>query len=57
MGLLGAAPGLYYAGLPDGDSLAPVAIGAGVGNGRFIARQIHLDHHLRSGSPAPLTAV
>ncbi|MEW2387072.1 NAD(P)-binding domain-containing protein [Streptomyces venezuelae] len=53
-GLLGAVPGLYYAGLPDGDSLAPVGIGANVENGRFIARLIHVDHVLRSGSPAPL---
>ncbi|MGV9313933.1 flavin-containing monooxygenase [Streptomyces sp. NPDC003691] len=49
-GVLGAIPGLYYAGLPDGNSLAPVAIGANVENGRFIARQIHIDHVLRSGT-------
>ncbi|MFI1018625.1 flavin-containing monooxygenase [Streptomyces sp. NPDC020965] len=51
-GILGAIPGLYYAGLPDGNSLAPVAIGANVENGRFIARGIHVDHVMRSGSPA-----
>ncbi|ARX81285.1 NAD(P)/FAD-dependent oxidoreductase [Streptomyces alboflavus] len=51
-GLLGALPGLYYAGLPDGNSLAPVAISASVENGRFIARQIHIDHVLRSGTSA-----
>ncbi|MFE6778986.1 flavin-containing monooxygenase [Streptomyces sp. NPDC057702] len=49
-GLLGALPGLYYAGLPDGDSLAPVAIAANVDNGRFIAHQVHVDHLLRTGS-------
>ncbi|MER5767178.1 flavin-containing monooxygenase [Streptomyces sp. NPDC001985] len=49
-GVLGTVPGLYYAGLPDGNSLAPVAIAASVENGRFIARQIHIDHVLRSGS-------
>ncbi|MFE0177547.1 NAD(P)-binding domain-containing protein [Streptomyces sp. NPDC059002] len=53
-GLIGALPGLYYAGLPDGDSLAPVGIGANVENGRFIARLIHVDHVMRSGSPEPL---
>ncbi|MFI1868285.1 hypothetical protein [Streptomyces jumonjinensis] len=51
-GILGVIPGLYYAGLPDGNSLAPVAIGANVENGRFIARRIHVDHIMRSGSPA-----
>ncbi|GGS07386.1 FAD-dependent oxidoreductase [Streptomyces aureoverticillatus] len=51
-GILGAVPGLYYAGLPDGNSLAPVAISASVENGRFIARQIHIDHIMRSGSSA-----
>ncbi|RZS32175.1 putative flavoprotein involved in K+ transport [Herbihabitans rhizosphaerae] len=49
-GLLGAIPGLYYAGLPDGNSLAPTAISANVENGRFIARQIRADHIMRSGS-------
>ncbi|MEU0987438.1 NAD(P)/FAD-dependent oxidoreductase [Streptomyces sp. NPDC005953] len=51
-GILGAVPGLYYAGLPDGNSLATVGISATVENGRFIARQIHIDHVLRSGSSA-----
>ncbi|MGW1279272.1 flavin-containing monooxygenase [Streptomyces tsukubensis] len=51
-GILGVLPGLYYAGLPDGNSLAPVAIGANVENGRFIARRIHVDHIMRTGSPA-----
>ncbi|MFD0415639.1 flavin-containing monooxygenase [Streptomyces sp. NPDC127108] len=53
-GILGALPGLYYAGLPDGNSLAPVAISACVENGRFIARQIHIDHVMRSDSSASL---
>ncbi len=53
-GILGALPGLYYAGLPDGNSLAPASIPANVENGRFIARQIHIDHILRSGSPDPV---
>ncbi|MEU7580418.1 NAD(P)/FAD-dependent oxidoreductase [Streptomyces sp. NPDC041068] len=56
-GLLGALPGLYYAGLPDGNSLAPVGIEANVANGRFIARLIHVDHVMRAGSPAPLVTV
>ncbi|RKT81910.1 putative flavoprotein involved in K+ transport [Saccharopolyspora antimicrobica] len=51
-GIFGALPGLYYAGLPDGRSQAPVAISANVENGRSIARQVHIDHILRSGSPA-----
>lgn len=51
-GLLGVLPGLYYAGLPDGNSLAPAAISASVENGRFIARQIHVDHVMRSGTSA-----
>ncbi|MGA4839034.1 flavin-containing monooxygenase [Streptomyces sp. G45] len=53
-GLLGALPGLYYAGLPDGNSLLPVGIGANVENGRFIARLIHADHVLRTDPSAPL---
>ncbi|MEI5097983.1 hypothetical protein RB200_04130 [Streptomyces sp. PmtG] len=53
-GLLGALPGLYYAGLPDGNSIAPVGIEANVENGRFIARLIHVDHTLRSGTAAAL---
>ncbi|WP_198427451.1 flavin-containing monooxygenase [Streptomyces buecherae] len=53
-GLVGAVPGLYYAGLPDGDSLASVAISASVDNGRFIAGQIHIDHVMRSGSAEPV---
>ncbi|MFD9070026.1 flavin-containing monooxygenase, partial [Streptomyces lasiicapitis] len=53
-GLLGALPGLYYAGLPDGNSLASVGIAANVENGRFIARLIHVDHVMRSGSPMSL---
>lgn len=52
-GVLGAVPGLYYAGLPDGNSLATGAISANVENGRFIARQVHIDHALRSG-PDPV---
>ncbi|WP_030682519.1 flavin-containing monooxygenase [Streptomyces sp. NRRL B-1347] len=55
-GLLGALPGLYYAGLPDGNSIAPVGIEANVENGRSIARLIHVDHVLRSGAPAALLA-
>ncbi|MFT2017508.1 flavin-containing monooxygenase [Streptomyces sp. 796.1] len=53
-GLLGAVPGLYYAGLPNGESLASVAISANVDNGRFIAGQIHADHVMRTGSAASL---
>ncbi|WP_172386972.1 NAD(P)-binding domain-containing protein [Streptomyces sp. MNP-20] len=56
-GLLGALPGLYYAGLPDGHSIAPVGIEANVENGRFIARLIHVDHVLRTGAPAALITV
>lgn len=51
-GILGALPGLYYAGLPDGNSLARAGIAAVADNGRFIARHIHIDHVMRSGSPA-----
>ncbi|MBN9743406.1 flavoprotein [Amycolatopsis sp. A1MSW2902] len=51
-GVRGAIPGLYFAGLPDGASLAPVGISANVENGRFIARQIGVDHLLRTGSKA-----
>ncbi|WP_460698179.1 flavin-containing monooxygenase [Nocardia thraciensis] len=47
-GILGAIPGLYYAGLPDGNSLATAGIGANVENGRFIARQIQIDYLMRS---------
>ncbi|ASF07165.1 putative oxidoreductase [Nocardia brasiliensis NBRC 14402] len=50
-GMLGALPGLYYAGLPDGNSLHLTGIPATVECGRFIARQIHIDAVLRSGSP------
>nr|WP_157529036.1 NAD(P)/FAD-dependent oxidoreductase [Kibdelosporangium sp. MJ126-NF4]CTQ95979.1 monooxygenase, putative [Kibdelosporangium sp. MJ126-NF4] len=50
-GILGAVPGLYYAGLPDGNSVAPTAIWANVENGRFIASQIHIDSVMRSGAP------
>ncbi|MFD9910292.1 flavin-containing monooxygenase [Streptomyces sp. NPDC059063] len=53
-GLLGALPGLYYAGLPDGNDIAPVGIAANVENGRYLARLIHVDHVLRSGAPAAL---
>ncbi len=49
-GILGAIPGLYYAGLPDGDSLAPTSISANVENGRFIARHVHVDYVMRSGA-------
>lgn len=56
-GILGSIPGLYYAGLPDGNSLAPVAIAANVSNGRFIARQIHIDHVMRSGSSVSIVAL
>lgn len=55
-GLLGVLPGLYYAGLPDGNSIAPAGIAANVENGRYIARLIHIDHVLRTGSPAALVA-
>ncbi|MEV0701666.1 hypothetical protein AB0I53_27650 [Saccharopolyspora sp. NPDC050389] len=55
-GILGAIPGLHYAGLPDGNSLAPVAISANVENGRFIARQVHIDYIMRSGSSESVIA-
>lgn len=51
-GLIGTLPGLYYAGLPDGNSLAPVGIEGNVATGRSIARLIDVDHLMRSGSPA-----
>ncbi|ALG07345.1 flavin-containing monooxygenase [Kibdelosporangium phytohabitans] len=54
-GILGAVPGLYYAGLPDGNSLAPGAISANVTNGRFIARHIHIDHMMRTGCAGSIT--
>lgn len=47
-GILGALPGLYYAGLPDGNSLARTGLAAVADNGRFIASQIHIDHVMRS---------
>ena len=47
-GIFGAIPGLYYAGLPDGDSLGPVAIWANIENGRIIARNVQMDHAMRS---------
>ncbi|MCF3119208.1 NAD(P)-binding domain-containing protein [Streptomyces arenae] len=53
-GLLGALPGLYYAGLPDGNYVVPVGIAANVENGRFLARLIHVDHVMRSGSSTSL---
>lgn len=55
-GIFGALPGLYYAGLPDGDSLARTGLAAVADNGRFIARQIHIDHLMRTQSPESLIA-
>ncbi|MGV0811364.1 NAD(P)/FAD-dependent oxidoreductase [Mycolicibacterium boenickei] len=55
-GILGALPGLYYAGLPDGDSLARTGLAAVADNGRFIAGQIHIDHVMRTQSSASLIA-
>lgn len=55
-GIFGVLPGLYYAGLPDGDSQATVGIGANVENGRVIARHVYADHVLHSASPASLVA-
>ncbi|WP_223770021.1 flavin-containing monooxygenase [Streptomyces huiliensis] len=49
---VGALPGLYYAGLPEGRVVRPLLIGATRSNGEFIARQIQLDNVLRQGSPA-----
>lgn len=49
-GIFGVLPGLYYAGLPDGDSLHPTGIPAATENGRTIARLVHLDHTLRCPS-------
>ncbi|WP_306333688.1 NAD(P)/FAD-dependent oxidoreductase [Streptomyces sp. KL118A] len=53
-GLLGVLPGLYYAGLPDGNYVVPVGISANVENGRALARLIHVDHVMRSGSSESL---
>lgn len=53
-GIFGAIPGLYYAGLPDGNSLGPVGIPANVENGRTIARQIRIDHIMRADPTASL---
>lgn len=55
-GILGALPGLYYAGLPDGHSLARAGLAAVADNGRFIAGQIHIDHVMRSRPSASLIA-
>ncbi|GAA1988884.1 NAD(P)/FAD-dependent oxidoreductase [Amycolatopsis minnesotensis] len=55
-GIFGTIPGLYYAGLPDGDSLAPVGIAGNIENGRIIAHHVHVDHAMRTASPAPLVA-
>lgn len=52
--MLGALPGLYYAGLPYGNSLHLSGIPATVECGRFIASQIHIDSVMRSGSPDPV---
>ncbi|MBU8829747.1 flavin-containing monooxygenase [Mycolicibacterium goodii] len=46
-GIFGTIPGLYFAGLPDGSSLAPTAIAGTVECGQGIARQIRVDHILR----------
>lgn len=56
-GIFGAIPGLYYAGLPDGNSLAPVGIPANVENGRTIARQVHIDHIMRTDPTMSLIAL
>ncbi|MEW2482024.1 NAD(P)-binding domain-containing protein [Mycobacterium sp. NPDC049093] len=55
-GILGALPGLYYAGLPDGSSLARTGLAAVPDNSRFIASQIHVDHVMRSRSSASVIA-
>ncbi|CRZ16392.1 flavin-containing monooxygenase [Mycolicibacterium neworleansense] len=55
-GILGALPGLYYAGLPDGNSLARTGLAAVADNGRFIAGQIHADHVMRTKSSESLIA-
>lgn len=55
-GILGALPGLYYAGLPDGDSLARTGLAAVADNGRYIAGQIHIDHVMRSRPSASVIA-
>lgn len=55
-GVLGALPGLYYAGLPHGNSLARTGLAAVADNGRFIADQIHIDHVMRTGSPGSVLA-
>lgn len=53
-GIFGAIPGLYYAGLPDGNSLAPVGIPATVDNGHTIAHQVHIDHIARTNPTTSL---
>ncbi|MBU9762896.1 flavoprotein [Mycobacterium sp. TNTM28] len=53
-GMLGALPGLYYAGLPEGNSLARTGLAAVADNARFIAGQIHIDHVMRTRSSASL---
>ncbi|MEV0368832.1 NAD(P)/FAD-dependent oxidoreductase [Streptomyces sp. NPDC050636] len=49
---VGALPGLYFAGLPEGRIVRPLLIGATRANGEFVARQIQLDNTLRHDSPA-----
>jgi len=55
-GIFGAVPGLYYAGLPDGNSLGPGAISANVANGRTIAHHVHIDHLMRTDPTKSLVA-
>ncbi|WP_280271644.1 flavin-containing monooxygenase [Nocardia wallacei] len=47
-GIVGSIPGLYYAGLPDGNSLALTSLAASSQTGPFIAQQIHWDHISRT---------
>lgn len=55
-GILGALPGLYYAGLPDGNSLARTGLAAVADNSRYIASQIHIDHVMRTMPSASVIA-
>ncbi|MEU5191627.1 NAD(P)/FAD-dependent oxidoreductase [Streptomyces klenkii] len=48
---VGALPGLYYAGLPEGRVVRSLLIGSTRTNGEFVARQIQLDNMLRHESP------
>lgn len=48
---LGALPGLYYAGLPEGGSVMPLLIAATRDQAAAVARHIQMDNTLRRRSP------